>query len=66
MKSAQTIKPRLLNINEVCALLGTSRTTLYEMMNKGELAYVMLGDRRRIPVTEIDRIESEARRAALL
>lgn len=59
-------KPRLASVNQLCAALCIGRTKAYELMDKGEIAYLMLGGVRRIPVTEIDRIERKARRDALL
>lgn len=67
MKNPSPVYPRrLLTVNEVCQALGLCRTTVYELLNQGAIAYVKVGERRRIPVSEIDRIEREARRAELL
>jgi excisionase family DNA binding protein len=39
----------LLRITETEKLTGMSRATLYRMMESGELPYVQLGKKRRIP-----------------
>ena len=39
----------LVTTKEAAAFLHLSRSTLYEMMNNGELRYVKLGRSRRIP-----------------
>lgn len=62
----QKAKPLLLPVNTVCAQLSICRTTLYELMKEGCIAYVMVGGRRRVPVTEVERIVGEARRDALI
>ncbi len=59
-------KPRLMSVNQLCAALCMGRTKAYQLMDEGAIAYVMLGGVRRIPVTEVERIVSEARRAALI
>lgn len=45
---------KLYTINEVRDLLGVTRTTLYEWMNSGQLKYVVVGSRRRIPQSDLD------------
>ena len=35
-------------LNQVAEMLGVHRTTLYDWMNAGKLAYVQVGERRRI------------------
>ena len=35
-------------IKQVAEMLGVHRTTLYDWMNSGKLAYVQVGERRRI------------------
>ncbi len=39
----------LLSINAAAAFVGLSRSRLYELMDKGELAYCKLGGRRLVP-----------------
>lgn len=40
---------RLVPIQEAAAFLGVSRAKLYQMMDRGELAYAKVGRCRRIP-----------------
>jgi excisionase family DNA binding protein len=42
-------QPLLLRINEAARLLGLGRSTVYELLYKGELPYVSIGTARRIP-----------------
>lgn len=65
----QNIEPLLLEVNAACRKLSLCRSTLYEMMRDGAIAYVQVGGRRRIPSSEINRIVAEgaaARKLALL
>jgi len=39
----------LLTVNETCARLGVSRATVYRLMRRGEIRYVRVGARRRVP-----------------
>lgn len=45
-----------LSVNDVCAALGVSRPTVYELIRNGRLRTVTLGRRRVIPRTELDRL----------
>jgi excisionase family DNA binding protein len=38
-----------LTVNAACARLGVSRSTLYRLMRRGEIDYVWVGHRRRVP-----------------
>lgn len=49
------LQPLLLRISEAAQILNLGRSTLYEMMYKGDLAFVQYGTARRIPLTEIHR-----------
>jgi putative molybdopterin biosynthesis protein len=42
--------------DEVAQLLGLSRATIYNLMNRGELRYTSIGNRRRIHRFEVDRL----------
>lgn len=57
-------KPVLMSVNQFCVATCMGRTKAYLLMDKGLIAYLMLGGVRRIPVTEVDRIVGEAKRAA--
>jgi excisionase family DNA binding protein len=39
----------LCRVGEAARFLGVSRSTLYQLMDRGELPYVKLGKARRIP-----------------
>jgi excisionase family DNA binding protein len=52
---AETIEPGLLSVAGVCKYLGFSPTTIYKMVNTGELRSFVYKRRRCIPKTECDR-----------
>ena len=41
-------------IKQVAEMLGVHRTTIYDWMNSGRLAFVQVGERRRIPKSALD------------
>ncbi len=43
------VQDGLMRISDAAAFTGLSRSTLYEMMEQGELVYVKIGRARRIP-----------------
>jgi excisionase family DNA binding protein len=45
--------PLVHSVNEFCALLRIGRTKAYEMMNAGEISFVLIGGRRKIPHAEV-------------
>lgn len=49
-----------LRINEACAALGISRSSLYELMSAGKIKTALLAGRRVIPVSELERVLSES------
>jgi len=51
----QPATPLLVRVEEAARLLSLSRSTIYEMMNSGELAFVRRGAARRIPLAAIHR-----------
>ena len=57
-------KPVLMSVNQFCVATCMGRTKAYLLMDKGVIAFLMLGGVRRIPVTEVERLENEAKRAA--
>jgi excisionase family DNA binding protein len=63
--NSTNIEARLYSVNVVCKMLGLCRTTLYERMKDGTIAFVQVGGVRRIPASEVDRIVGEAKRAML-
>ena len=46
-------KNRVLRIPTAAGMLGVARSTLYGMMDRGELEYVKFGRSRRIPLKAI-------------
>lgn len=54
---------RFYTINQVTELLGVHRTTVYDWMNAGRLAYVQVGERRRIPKSALDAFIKEGKPA---
>jgi excisionase family DNA binding protein len=53
----------VITIAEAVSRLSISRATLYRIMDRGEIEYVTVGKRRRIPLSEIERICGSATRA---
>ena len=47
---------KLLTVREAADLLCLGRSTLYNLMDRGLLAYVKIGRARRIPPSEIERL----------
>lgn len=43
-------RPLLLTVKEAATLIGIGRTTLYQLMDSGEIASVHVGSSRRIPL----------------
>ena len=52
---------KLLTINEVRQRLAVSRTTIYAMLNSGDLRAIKLGGATRVPVAEVERVIAEAK-----
>lgn len=48
-----TIEPLLVRVEEAARILSLSRSTIYEMMDAGELPSVRRGAARRIPVAAL-------------
>ena len=48
-------------VDEVAELFKVTRTTVYEWMRSGELAYVQVGSRRRVTRSAIDAFVKEGR-----
>jgi excisionase family DNA binding protein len=48
-----TVEPLLVRVEEAARLLSLSRSTIYEMMDAGELPSVRRGTARRIPVAAL-------------
>jgi excisionase family DNA binding protein len=54
--TAAPVIPQLLTIPEACHALRVARSTLYRLLDAGDLRAVKIGGSRRIPATEIERI----------
>ncbi len=52
---------RLLTVKEAASLLGLGRTTLYQLMDRGELAYYRFGSARRIDPADLERLKESCR-----
>ena len=46
--------PLLLTVHQASQLIGVSRTTIYKLMDTGELFYVHIGASRRVPLQAAD------------
>jgi excisionase family DNA binding protein len=55
---------RLLTIPQAADTLRTSRSTIYRLMDRGELCWVEVGCTRRVSSDEIDRYITQHTRAA--
>lgn len=49
-----TTEPLLLTVVEAAALLGVGRTTVYELLARGDLTAVRIGRCRRVPRAIVD------------
>ncbi|MFV0444102.1 MAG: helix-turn-helix domain-containing protein [Planctomycetaceae bacterium] len=50
----------LLTVQEAALMLTLSRSMVYNLMERGSLAYVKIGRTRRIPVQEVERLVRES------
>lgn len=53
---------KLLTVKEVCERLRISRATLYNLVRKGELAFVKIGGKSLISEDDVDRLIAQATR----
>lgn len=53
MDQADKVAPILLSVNDAAAALGTSRPTLYKLLNSGALHAVKMSGRTMIPVQSL-------------
>jgi len=54
------LTPALLKPARFARLIDASRSTVYELINRGELRAVKVGGNIRIPATEIQRLAAQA------
>lgn len=59
MDDTDKTKPLLVKPAEAARLLDCSRAFIYKLMDTGLLANLKIGNTRRIPMTEIERIAKE-------
>jgi excisionase family DNA binding protein len=57
---ADLVADGLMSIRDVASFLGVGRSTAYELMNAGRLAYVKIGRSRRIPRRAVVNLAAEA------
>lgn len=51
--------PKLFTLDETCESLRTGRSTVFSYIRSGDLHSVMIGGKRLIPDTEIERVARE-------
>ena len=56
----------LLRIPDAAALLGIGRTTLYKLIDEGELAVVRIGRAVRVPIVEVHAFVARQRRTEVV
>ncbi len=49
----QVKEERYMDVASACEFLGTGRTSLYELMKSGKLAYTYIGKQRRILISDL-------------
>jgi excisionase family DNA binding protein len=56
--SNSTLNPsnQLVRVTEVARHLSLSRSKIYQMMDAGELPYVLLGHSRRVPLQAVEQL----------
>jgi excisionase family DNA binding protein len=50
---------RLLTVKEVAGRLSIGRTTVYDLIGRGEIAAIKIGRARRVPSSAVDRFIAE-------
>lgn len=53
---AAGMKPAAYSVNETCALLRISRAHFYNLVKRGEMRLVKLGNKSIVPASEIARV----------
>lgn len=51
-------------VTQACEILSVRKTKIYDLMNRDDLVYFTIGNRRRITHAEIARYQENHRRAA--
>jgi excisionase family DNA binding protein len=58
-----TVTPKdalALRINDACSLIGVARSTLYRLIDSGEVKTIRIGGRHLVPRSELDRLVAGA------
>lgn len=58
----EKVKPLFLRPREAAALIGASRSKLYEMISKGQIPTLRIGGLLRIPAASLDLLVEQAMR----
>ncbi|MEI6805518.1 MAG: helix-turn-helix domain-containing protein [Myxococcaceae bacterium] len=59
MSETSMVNEGLITVREAARFLSLSRSTLYQMMDKGELHYAKIGGSRRIPRQALKRLAQD-------
>jgi excisionase family DNA binding protein len=51
---------RVYSIDEFAEMTGLCRATIYGMMRRGEMPFIVVGGRRRIPAAAVDKLLATA------
>lgn len=58
--AVEELQPLVHRVSNASARLGVSRTTLYELIQKGQLRTIRIGGRVVVPESELQRVVAEA------
>ena len=64
MSTHETQQPLLLRIPEVCSRLGLGRSTVYELIRRGDLPTIRIGRAVRVPTAGLETWIAERRSSA--
>jgi excisionase family DNA binding protein len=56
----ETIRPLFVKPIEAAAMIGASRSKIYEMVSRGQIPSVRIGGLLRIPIAALERLAREA------
>ena len=60
MSNQELVSDGLVTVREAARFLSLSRSTLYQMMDKGDLQYAKIGGSRRIPRQALKNLAGES------
>jgi excisionase family DNA binding protein len=52
-ETGEKMEPLLVRVEEAARILGLGRSTVYELMDRGELRFVKYGAARRVPLAAL-------------